>query len=85
MPRVVYVDLKGGRHECNVASGTTLMEGAVQNGIDEIVAFFALGKPPHPPSHHMTNCWVREVDGQVLVKMKWLVPDVANGTFNGGD
>ena len=54
-------------------------------GMEEIVAFFALGKPPHPPSHHMTNCWVREVDGQVLVKMKWLVPDLANGSFVGGD
>jgi len=62
-----------------------LCGGPLCVGIDEIVAFFALGKPPHPPSHHMTNCWVREVDGQVLVKMKWLVPDLANGTFNGGD
>jgi hypothetical protein len=33
----------------------------------------------------MTNCWVREVDGRVLVKMKWFVPDLANGSFVGGD
>ena len=62
-----------------------LCGGPLCVGMDEIVAFFARGKPPHPPSHHMTNCWVREVDGRVLVKMKWLVPDLVGGTFVGGD
>jgi SnoaL-like domain len=62
-----------------------LCGGPLCEGIEATMAFFALGKPPHPPSHHMTNCWVREAGGQVLVKMKWLVPDLENGSFVGGD
>ena len=32
----------------------------------------------------MTNCWVYEdADGQVRVKMKWIVPDY-QGVFHGG-
>lgn len=61
-----------------------LCGGPLCVGIDEIMAFFALGKPPHPPMHHMTNCHVYEdPDGQVRVKMKWIVPDY-DGTFHGG-
>jgi len=53
-------------------------------GLEDIKAFFALGKPPHPPMHHMTNCYVyEEADGRVRVKMKWIVPDY-DGVFHGG-
>jgi SnoaL-like protein len=62
-----------------------LCGGPLLEGIDAIMVFFALGKPPHPPAHHMTNCWVREEDGRVLVKMKWMVPDPDTGLFHGGD
>lgn len=62
-----------------------LCGGALFEGLEAIKAFFALGKPPHPPAHHMTNCWVREEDGRVLVKMKWMVPDPDTGQFHGGD
>lgn len=59
--------------------------GPLCEGLDGIIAFFALGKPPHPPIHHMTNCWVREEDGRVLVKMKWIIPDsMGRGSFHGG-
>ena len=61
-----------------------LCGGPLFVGLQEIIDFFALGKPPHPPSHHMTNCWVREEDGRVLVKMKWMVPDPSTGRFNIG-
>jgi len=64
---------------------TRLCGGPLFEGIDDIIALFSEGRPPHPPSHHMTNCWVREVDGRVLVKMKWLVPDPESGRFYGGD
>lgn len=53
-------------------------------GLEEIKGFFALGKPPHPPMHHMTNCWVCEEDGRVRVKMKWMVPDPNSGQMIGG-
>jgi hypothetical protein len=58
--------------------------GDLHVGLDAIKAFFALGKPPHPAAHHMTNCWVREEDGRVLVKMKWMVPDPSTGLMVGG-
>lgn len=62
-----------------------LCGGALFEGLEAIQAFFALGKPPHPPSHHMTNCYVYEDDGQVRVWMKWLCPDPASGGVVTGD
>jgi hypothetical protein len=63
-----------------------LCGGDLYVGMEAIKAFFALGKPPHPAAHHMTNCWVREEDGAVRVKMKWMIPDPTGGnTFFGGD
>jgi hypothetical protein len=53
--------------------------GPLFEGIEAITGFFALGKPPHPPAHHMTNCYVYEDGGEVRVKMKWFVPQ-ADGT-----
>ncbi|MBV1688088.1 nuclear transport factor 2 family protein [Novosphingobium sp. G106] len=58
--------------------------GPLCEGIEAIQAFFALGKPPHPAAHHMTNCYVYEQDGHVRVKMKWMVPDPATGQMIGG-
>lgn len=58
--------------------------GPLCEGIAAIQAFFALGKPPHPAAHHMTNCYVYEQDSQVRVKMKWMVPDPSSGTMIGG-
>lgn len=59
--------------------------GLLHVGLEAIQRFFALGKPPHPQVHHMTNCWVREESGRVLVKMKWMVPDPATGCMVGGE
>lgn len=38
MPRVVYHDINGQRRELNVAQGSTVMEGAVDNSVAGIVA-----------------------------------------------
>jgi hypothetical protein len=62
-----------------------LCGGPLCVGLTEIEAFFALGKPPHPPAHHMTNCWVHENGGQVRVKMKWFVPNADGSQIFGGD
>ncbi len=62
-----------------------LCGGPRLEGIAAIIGFFALGKPPHPAVHHMTNCWVREEGGRVLVKMKWLVPDRGVDRMWGGE
>lgn len=62
-----------------------LCGGKVYEGLEAIKAFFALGKPPHPPSHHMTNCFVYEEHGEIRVKMKWLCPDPGTGGVVVGD
>jgi 2Fe-2S ferredoxin len=38
MPNVTYISDKGETHTVNVPVGTSVMEGAVKNGIDGIVA-----------------------------------------------
>ena len=38
MPKIIYVDIDGARHECNVAKGVSVMEGAIQNGVAGILA-----------------------------------------------
>ncbi len=38
MPKIVYITLDGERHEVEVECGYTVMEGAVNNNIDGIVA-----------------------------------------------
>ena len=50
-----------------------------------IVAGKKLGKPPHPPVHQQTNCWVFEKDGEVHAKMKWICPNPAGTSWFGGD
>jgi hypothetical protein len=62
-----------------------LCGGPLCEGMAEIVAFFAAGKPPHPPSHHMTNCYVYEKDGSIRVKMKWMAVNRENGQIVTGD
>ncbi len=53
--------------------------GPLFEGLEAIKGFFSLGKPPHPPTHHMTNCYVYEDGGTVRVKMKWLVLNPKTG------
>ena len=38
MPKVTYVEINGERKVCDVAVGISVMEGAIQNGIDGILA-----------------------------------------------
>lgn len=38
MAKIIYLDVHGERHECQVANGSTLMEGAIQHGIAGILA-----------------------------------------------
>jgi 3-phenylpropionate/cinnamic acid dioxygenase small subunit len=61
--------------------------GQVHAGIGAVRAFFGLGAPPHPPSHHTTNVLVGEPDaeGVVRVRSKWLTIDRASGGLKSGD
>ncbi len=38
MPKIIYVDVNGNRKEYDVTVGISVMEGAIQNGIDGILA-----------------------------------------------
>ena len=62
-----------------------LCGGPLCEGMEEIQAFFAVGKPPHPPSHHVTNVVVYEEGDKVRVKMKWLCPNPGTGGVVTGD
>lgn len=54
-------------------------------GREAIADWFALGKPPHPPSHHLTNVHVYELEGEIRVRSKWLVIDRRNNGVVSGD
>lgn len=54
-------------------------------GREAIRAWFALGKPPHPPSHHQTNVYVYEDEGRTLVRSKWLFINRKTDTVVSGD
>jgi len=66
------------------ASNWGLIEGRAA-----IAAWFALGKPPHPPSHNLFGSWIdesgAEPDGGVRVHSKWLVIDRRDNTLVSGD
>lgn len=38
MPTITYIDVNGKRHDCEVGVGLSVMEGAIQHGIDGILA-----------------------------------------------
>jgi len=55
-------------------------------GRQAIKAWFALGKPPHPPAHQTTNVYVYETaDGTVRVKSKFLAINPDTGLPRTGD
>jgi len=53
--------------------------------MEQIRAFFALGAPPHPPSHHSTNVYVYAEGGTVRVLSKWMTVDRASRDMKSGD
>ena len=61
------------------------MTGEVHRGLPAIRDFFALGAPPHPPSHHTTNVLVA-ADGETMrARSKWMTIDRASGGMKTGD
>jgi hypothetical protein len=61
------------------------LSGEVYRGIAQIRAFFALGAPPHPPSHHSTNVVVAADGDAVRVISKWMTVDRTTGGLKTGD
>ncbi len=41
-------------------------------GLKAIHGMFAMGVPPNSPAHHTTDTHVREQDGQVTARSKWV-------------
>lgn len=60
-------------------------EAGLHRGLAEIQRWFALGKPPHPPSHHTTNIYVYDDGETVRVRSKWLTIDARTGRPRSGD
>jgi hypothetical protein len=63
----------------------TDMDAGRYEGATAIADFFALGKPPHPPSHHTTNVFIWADAGTIRVLSKYVAPDVDNGGIMSGD
>jgi hypothetical protein len=59
--------------------------GPLHEGIDAIIGFFALGKPPHPPAHQSSSFYVYEEDGRVYCKSKWFILDPNGSGIYVGD
>lgn len=60
-------------------------EAGLHSGLAAIQAWFAMGKPPHPPSHHTTNVYVY-ADGEVVrARSKWLTIAEETGRPRSGD
>lgn len=63
----------------------TAAGGRPYRGIDDIKSLFALGKPPHPPSHHTTNVYVYQDGPTVRVLAKYFVLNGQTGTGISGE
>ncbi len=61
------------------------MTGEVHRGLTAIRAFFALGAPPHPPSHHTSNVLVVADGATMRVRSKWMTIHRASGGMKTGD
>jgi hypothetical protein len=54
-------------------------------GLSRIKAWFALGKPPHPPAHQTTNVVVLGSGPEVRVRSKYLAINPETGAARLGD
>lgn len=62
------------------STGWGLIEGR-----DAIAAWFARGKPPHPPAHNVFGVHVYEKNGETWVRSKWMNIDWRTGGLFAGD
>jgi hypothetical protein len=64
------------------SSGAT---GRRYQGLAAIQAWFAQGKPPHPPAHQTTNVYAYVEEGVARAKSKFLAINPATGLPRVGD
>jgi 2Fe-2S ferredoxin len=63
MPKITYVETSGNRRECEVSSGLSVMEGAIQHGVDGILAICG-GSCACSTCHcYIDEAWMEAVGG----------------------
>jgi 2Fe-2S ferredoxin len=63
MPRITYVDVDGTRYDCEVASGLSLMEGAINNGVPGILAICGGSCACSTCHAYIDDAWAERVGG----------------------
>ncbi len=63
MPLVIYVEHDGARHDVDVPDGDTVMQGAVNNGIDAIAAECGGGLACATCHCYVDDAWAAQVGG----------------------
>lgn len=63
MPKIVYVDVNGNRHECEVDNGLSVMEGAIQNNIEGILAICGGSCACSTCHSYIDEAWMEKVGG----------------------
>jgi hypothetical protein len=81
----VDADLLGQVFTADAVFDAEPCEAGRHEGLQAIVEWFGLGKPPHPPFHLATNFYVYEDGGQVQALSKWTIIDPDANTVLNGD
>jgi 2Fe-2S ferredoxin len=63
MPKITYVDVDGTRYDCEVASGLSLMEGAINNGVPGILAICGGSCACSTCHAYIDDAWAERVGG----------------------
>ncbi len=61
MPKVTYIDVDGTRYDCEVASGLSVMEGAINNGVPGILAICGGSCACSTCHGYIDDAWVERV------------------------
>jgi 2Fe-2S ferredoxin len=61
MPTITYVDVDGTRYDCEVASGLSLMEGAINGGVPGILAICGGSCACSTCHAYIDEAWVERV------------------------
>ena len=61
MPKVIYIDVDGERHEADVSNGSSVMEGAIANGVEGILAICGGSCACSTGHGYIDDAWVDRV------------------------
>ena len=63
MPKIIYIDVDGERHECDIDSGMSVMEGAIANNVPGILAICGGGCACSTCHSYIDEAWSEAVGG----------------------